>query len=218
MRLSPVDKMILESYKNLVSGLAHYLGEGYEFVLHSLENMDKSVIKIVNGHHTGRKEGAPITDLALEMLEKIQKNKEDEALLYFTQNKKGDPLKSSTIPIHGEGGRIIGLLCINFYLNTPLSSVMGSLCMNQPSATEKFANENFAESIGDLIQDTYEVVRKDVMSDTTVPPSLKNKEIIIRLDARGIFKIKDAIVTVAQMMGISKNTVYLHLRNIHKNE
>lgn len=90
--------------------------------------------------------------------------------------------------------------------------------MNQPSSAEKFANENFAESIGDLIQDTYEVVRKDVMSDSAVPPSLKNKEIIIRLDARGIFKIKDAIVTVAQMMGISKNTVYLHLRNIHKNE
>lgn len=218
MRLSATDRVILESYKSLVSGLAHYLGEGYEFVLHSLENMDKSVIKIVNGHHTGRKEGAPITDLALEMLEKIQKNKENEALLYFTHNKKGEPLKSSTIPIYGEGGRIIGLLCINFYLNTPLSSLLGNYGVNQASASDKFANENFAQSIGDLIHDTYEVVRKDVMSDAGIPPLLKNKEIVLRLDERGIFKIKDAIVTVAQLMGISKNTVYLHLRNIHKTE
>ena len=34
-----------------------------------------SVISIYHGEHTGRKEGAPITDLALEMLEKLRKTK-----------------------------------------------------------------------------------------------------------------------------------------------
>lgn len=40
-------------------------------VLHSLEDTEHSVIKIINGHHTGRTEGMPITDLALQMLEEI---------------------------------------------------------------------------------------------------------------------------------------------------
>ena len=52
--LSPTDKVILESYKILVDGLSAYLGEGYEIILHSLEDLDHSVIKIINGHYTER--------------------------------------------------------------------------------------------------------------------------------------------------------------------
>ena len=70
--LTLVDQEILNSYSNMIEGLACYLGEGYEIVLHSLENYEHSVINIINGSHTGRKIGAPITDLALNMLEKIE--------------------------------------------------------------------------------------------------------------------------------------------------
>ena len=71
--LSPTDKVILESYKILMDGLSAYLGEGYEIILHSLEDLDHSVIKIINGHYTERCEGAPITDLALTMLEDLNR-------------------------------------------------------------------------------------------------------------------------------------------------
>ena len=43
-----------------MDGLALYLGEGYEFVLHSLEDLSHSVVKIINGHYSNRKPGAPI--------------------------------------------------------------------------------------------------------------------------------------------------------------
>ena len=42
-----------------MDGLALYLGEGYEFVLHSLEDLSHSVVKIINGHYSNRKPGAP---------------------------------------------------------------------------------------------------------------------------------------------------------------
>ena len=76
MFFTRMDRMVLESYKTLCEGLANYLGDGYEIVLHSLENYDNSVIKIINGYYTGRKEGAPITDLALHMLEDIRRGVE----------------------------------------------------------------------------------------------------------------------------------------------
>ena len=117
MKLTEIDQHILKSYGTLLDGLAGYLGEGCEIVLHSLENLDRSVIKIVNGHHTGRTVGAPITNLALEMLDEIQKDPSRTSISYFTNNKKGEPLKSATIAIRGENERIIGLLCMNFYLN-----------------------------------------------------------------------------------------------------
>jgi len=65
------DKTILSACSGLLDGLAAYLGDGYEIVLHSLDDLEHSAVKVINGYHTGRTEGAPITDLALEMLEKI---------------------------------------------------------------------------------------------------------------------------------------------------
>ena len=50
MSFTRMDRMVLESYKTLCEGLANYLGDGYEIVLHSLENYDNSVIKIINGY------------------------------------------------------------------------------------------------------------------------------------------------------------------------
>ena len=74
IELTPTDRQILNSYALMLDGLGAYLGEGYELVLHSLESLDHSVIKIINGHYTGRKEGSPITDLALKMLGELEKD------------------------------------------------------------------------------------------------------------------------------------------------
>ena len=78
--LTATDNLILESYKVMIDGMAVYLGEGYEIILHSLQNLDKSVVKIINGHYTGREEGGTITDLALSMLAKIEESNEVKSL------------------------------------------------------------------------------------------------------------------------------------------
>ena len=78
------DRRILESYIPVVEGLADYLGSSFEITLHSLEDLEHSVIKIVNGYHTGRTEGSPITDLALRMLKTLEEdNKESDYQVYF---------------------------------------------------------------------------------------------------------------------------------------
>ena len=105
IQFTPEDRCILESYKTTVEGFAEYLGEGYEVVLHSLEDLNRSVIKIINGHHTGRKEGAPITDLALDMLNRIQSEGLPGHISYFTHNKKGEPLKSPPLPLQEPRGK-----------------------------------------------------------------------------------------------------------------
>jgi predicted transcriptional regulator YheO len=54
------------------------------------------------------------------------------------------------------------------------------------------------------------------MDDPEIAAINKNKEIVIRLEEKGIFNIKDAVVKVADQLEISKNTVYMHLRNLRK--
>ena len=85
--LTETDRQILQSYRNVVAGLENYLGEGYEIVLHSLESMEHSVIAIANGHHTGRQEGSPITDLALHMLHSIEEEEQTGFISYFSDRK-----------------------------------------------------------------------------------------------------------------------------------
>lgn len=213
MKLTEADKKILKSYNTILDGLAEYLGEGCEIVLHSLENLDRSVIKIVNGHHTGRKVGAPITNLALEMLDELQKNPDRTSITYFTRNKRGEPLKSATIAIKGEEERIIGLLCINFYLNMPLAKFLSVFAMGESSSINT-QSEIFLDNGNELLEESVSKAIHAVSCDRTIIPSLKNRSIIWSLYKQGIFKIKNSVDYVAERLGISKNTVYLHLRHI----
>ncbi len=211
--LTETDRLILNSYKVVLEGLADYLGEGYEFVLHDLENLDKSVIKIINGYHTGRQEGAPVTDLALSMLSKIKKNGDAGYISYYSNNNKGEPLKATTITICGERGNVIGLICINFYLNTSISDFLRNFTYSIGGGKNYIA-ESFADNLDELISSTVKKIKSQVDSDDSIAQSMKNKEIVMQLYNQGIFRLKDSVDMVAKQMDISKNTVYMHLRSL----
>lgn len=214
--LTPMDQLILDSYKVMCEGLSRYLGTSYEIILHSLGNLDHSAIKVLNGFHTGRSEGAPITNLALNMLKEIKKSgNEDLNMVYFSQNSHGDPMKSTTIPIHGEKGNIIGLLCINFYLNTPLQDILNTLTNPEKNAEPVKSGspgEIFVNTSSELLTKSIPDIRREVLDDDSIPASSKNMEIIHRLYENGFFNFKNSIPQCAQALHISKNTVYLHLK------
>ena len=221
--LSTTEQSILGSYKNLVNSLGVYLGQGYEIVLHNLESYESSVIAITNGFHTGRHIGSPITNTALEMLKSLEKSNGNDYITYFSRNKDNKPMKSTTIAIRGENKRVIGLLCINIYLDIPLSTLLNDYTPPADLAPAKTGslfyeslgmNEEFHDTSHDLIRSLTNSIREEVHNDTSVLSSNKNKVIIAKLYERGVFKFKDSVQIVAQILNISKNTVYLHLRNI----
>ena len=172
VKLTRTDQKILKSYIPTLQGLAAYLGSSYEIVLHSLEDYDHSVIGIINGEHTGRRIGAPITDLALDMLDELSAGGK-ASTVYFSRNKKGEPLKSTTIAVRGEHDRIIGLICINLYLNTSLCDILDGLTPGTVQAMA--ARENFAADAKELIVSALEPVRARVMADDSILPSNKTK-------------------------------------------
>jgi predicted transcriptional regulator YheO len=216
LSFNQTDRMILNSYKSMLEGIADYLGNGYEFVLHSLENLNTSVIKIMNGYHSGRTEGAPITDLALSMLSKIKEEGNHEYISYQSKSQKGEPLKASTIIIRGTNNKVIGLLCINFYLNTPLINILENFS-NMNNSITTYISESFVENADDLIKQMVEQAKAEIATDSNISPSLKNKKIIAILYEQGVFKLKDAVIKIAEMLSISKNTVYMHIRMLKGN-
>ena len=217
MKLTKTDRKILDSYSYMIERLSEYLGAAYEISLHSLEDENHSVIKIMNGYHSGRTTGAPLTDLAMNMLKRINNQGISSASSYTSYNaisSTGEKLRSSTIPILGDGERVIGMICINFYMDTPLSEVLQHLEGSNEKTTQK---EYFASSMVDTIMQAVYEAKGIVMNNPEIQSVNKNKEIIRILHSKGIFNIKDSVNSVARALDISRNTVYLHLRTITEN-
>lgn len=207
---TPLDQAILKSYEAVVDGLVMLIGPHCEIVLHSLEDLKCSAVRIANGEHTGRKIGSPITDLALRMLHDMAGEDSSVSRAYFTRAKSGDLMKSVTIAIRNREQRVIGLLCINMNLDVPFSQIMETFI---PKATQEVSSAvNFASSVDELVAQTLEYTIEEVNADRTVSNNAKNRQIVFNLHEKGIFDIKDAINQVADRLNISKHTVYLYIR------
>ncbi len=76
--------------------------------------------------------------------------------------------------------------------------------------------ESFSQDVDEMIAEAVTQTLEEVIGNPEITTINKNKEIIIRLEEKGIFNIKDAVVKVAEQLEISKNTVYMHLRNFRK--
>lgn len=75
--------------------------------------------------------------------------------------------------MRGEHDRIIGLICINLYLNTSLCDILDGLTPGTVQAMA--ARENFAADAKELIVSALEPVRARVMADDSILPSNKTK-------------------------------------------
>lgn len=208
---SQTDHEILKSYESVVDGLAMLIGSYCEIVLHSLEDLKCSAVRIANGEHTGRKIGSPITDLALRMLHDMAGDDSSVSKTYFTRAKSGALMKSVTIAIRNREQRVIGLLCINMNLDVPFSQVMQTF-MPPQTQEEVPSPVNFASSVDELVAQTLEFTIEEVNADRNVANNVKNRQVVLNLYEKGIFDIKDAINQVADRLNISKHTVYLYIR------
>ncbi|WP_434360806.1 helix-turn-helix transcriptional regulator [Parasalinivibrio latis] len=205
------DYVILKSYEAVVDGLAELIGQHCEIVLHSLDDLNKSAIRIANGENTGRKIGSPITDLALRMLRDIEGSERNFSRAYFTRAKGGTLMKSITVAIRNGDKRIIGLLCININLDAPFSQVLQAFMPTEDAKTAASA-VNFASDVEELVDQTVERTIEEINADKSVSNNTKNRQIVMELYDKGIFDIKDAINRVADRLNISKHTVYLYIR------
>ncbi len=215
MILTQEDKRILDSYKPVAEGLGSYLGENCEIIIHNLEHLDASVMTIVHGHHSGRKVGAPISEFTLSLVHRMIEDDSLRHISYFAKNKRGETFKAFTAAILGENKRIIGLFCINLYLSVSLLSVMHNFYPQAQNDTEHIS-EIFVDNTEELMLTSLESAKKEVYGNPAISSANKNKEIIYLLAQKGIFNLKDAVIIIAEHMGISKNTVYMHLRNKNK--
>lgn len=220
------DKELLRQYARLTGFLGRALGPDYEVALHDLTDTNRSLIAIANGHISGRKVGAPLTNRALSILRDKSYEHSDYRIHDYGLSVNGKELRSNTLFIK-QGGRLIGMLCINFD-DSRYRSVAGEilgLCHPDAfiaSTSAALAGEpdvSPVHSVPEMFSDSPEAVVKDAVSRELerrgVTPERLNAderaEIITALDAGGIFLIKGAVKDVAAALGCSQASVYRYL-------
>lgn len=209
----------------IVDVLGTVVGENVEVVLHDLTRPESSVVKIVNGHVSGRAVGdsilkGPLDDQGFIELTRTAKRSDDSPhsllLGYTTRTRDGRELRSSTVIFRDSTDTPFVSLCIN----TDLSVVFQAHALLQSMLyrTEK-AEASSKESPG------VDVLMQEIIADAVrrfgKPVSMMNKEekvhaVEIMLQ-RGLFIVKGGVEHAASALGVTRFTIYNYLDTLkHK--
>lgn len=201
--------VILKSFFPIADMIAGTLGNYCEVVVHDLSQPVSSVVYVANGNVTGRRVGQSFDHLVKQVL--LNKNfKNDRVINYIFDTPDGKKIKSSSALIRDAQGEVIGMMCINCDITIyRLMQEQINSFLNVEAADTEPPKE-------DVDQDIMAIIDKLILqiigiADVKNLTRKKSVEIIKFMDDKGIFLVKGAIDKVAEMMGVSKVTIYSYL-------
>ena len=223
---------ILEQYKILVSFLGAALGPDYEIVLHDITSEPGQIIAIANSHISDREIGSPTTNAALQMLAANSYKTNDYLFNYPVAADETHILRASTMFIKDQEGNPIGLLGINFddrrYRNLcekllssihpeEFSQAKNSLSLEAPVPAETSPQqpdslkEDFPMDISALMEKAFESATASLDTPIDRLNQQEKRDIVQKLQERGVFKLKGGIAFAAKNLSCSPATVYRYL-------
>jgi predicted transcriptional regulator YheO len=214
----------LRRYFPIADYIAAINGKNCEVLIHDLSDLNHSICHIVNGHITNRSVGGSITNYALELLQKKEYLDKDSVTNYTGTTRDGKRiLRSSTYFIKDDGGEVLGLLCVNFDITDLLRTqevvsdllILNSLKRSESDGVDKGA-ERFDGSVDDIVQEIIDTVIIE-SGLKLVESTIAEKRILIgKMEAKGVFKFKGAVTKVANVLGVSSQTIYRYLQAMNR--
>lgn len=209
-----LDQKEMERLKQMAKGLAAQFGSSCEVVIHEISDRsaESSIVAIENGHVTGRKVGDGPSHVVLEQLGKPRDDTEDQ-LCYLTRTPDGKVLKSSSMYIRDDEGKISAIFCINYDISALTMAEDAIRALVHVDESERKEPERITLNVSDLLDD---LIRQ---SDELVgkPVALMTKEDKIKaiqfLGRNGAMLITKSGDKISKHFGISKYTLYSYLDN-----
>ncbi|BBH14011.1 MULTISPECIES: helix-turn-helix transcriptional regulator [Chromobacterium] len=189
------------------------LGPDSEVAVHDLSDPSASLKIIRNGHVSGRSVGAPATDLALCMARECSaKGGENYRLNYRSKTRGGVSLRSSTLVIKDETGRVQAMLCVN----SDDSRYKRALEAVQALLPVELSHDSHQETLSLGIDDVGVGIMQGVLEQYAIDPTRlsgdEKLEVIRELNQRGLFSIRGFVGKASQALEISEPTLYRYLK------
>lgn len=199
---------IIKRYMPMAKGIAGTFGSNCEVVLHDFTDLNDSIVVIENGHVTGRDASSSMSDHSLQQVK--AGNTEKDTINYSGKGADGRTIKSTTMFIRDDEDKVIGCLCINFDA-TEFAIAKKALEELLDFGQEPAKEDKSSKKINDVLR---EVVQSKI-DDIGKPVAYLNKDekvkIVHQLDGQGVFLIKGAIDYVADILCVSRYTIYNYL-------
>lgn len=198
----------------VAKALAGQFGEDCEVVIHDLREKDlaNSIVAIENGHVTGREIGDGPSRIVLESLTDDSKEHKDR-VAYLTRTSDGKVLKSTTVFIKDDDGKVIGLMGINYDISKFISAestIREFTRLEDPEREPEEISTNIADLLDELLIQSEKLIGK--------PPALMTKDEKVRaikyLNDNGAFLVTKSGPKVCEFYGISTYTLYSYLDEI----
>ena len=196
---------------SLAKGIARQFGPNCEVVVHDLgtEELESSIVAIENGHISGRRVGDGPSHVVWEAL-KADPSKLEDRLAYLTRTEDGKILKSSTIFIRDNEGKVVGIFAINYDI-TLMKAMEDQLRVFTATDAPAEEPETITHNVNDLLEELIKQSAKLVGK----PVALMNKEDKVKairfLNDSGAFLITKSGQRVCNFFGISKYTLYSYI-------
>lgn len=214
----------LEKYIPLAESIYANFGKNTEIVIHDLSHPENSVVYVL-GDVTKRSIGAPATNLILEVLQNDKERKPEEepvqhVCCYKTVTKDGKILRSSSTFIRNNQEEIIGCFCINYDITEFLqcNRMLEEFTAFPDSGETRGKKEFFANHVKENLED----IVTSVVQRSTVPVNVMTKEDKLELmrifEEKGVFLVKGAVEYIAEVLNVSRYTVYNYLDEIRHTE
>ena len=203
-KLSPSLTDILQ---RMAEAVVAVVGPHCEMVIYDFDDLEHAVVAVV-GNVTGRRPGAPVPDL-LFTTEALNRGTPDR-LNYRT--KLGDRnLQSALVWIRNRTGTPIGAIGINIDYTDLLQArdLLERLADSTRVVVDAGITDTFARDMDDLI----DLSVADFLHQENIPgvdqmSSDDKLRLIYSLEERGLFKVRGAVNRVADLLNVSRATVY----------
>ena len=208
----------LEFLKQLAHGLTAQFGSSCEVVIHDLtkKNLDKSIVYIEIGHVSNRHAGDGPSGIVLETLSS-DPGKLKDRLAYLTRTEDGRILKSSTLYIRDENGKVVYIFSINYDITTLLAAenAVHSLVQTEPEGSSEGGAAGMPQTITHNVTELLDLLIEQAIAKVGKPVALMNKDdktaVVKYLNNAGAFLITKSGDKVSSLLGISKVTLYSYM-------
>ena len=214
------EKMVqkLGFLKQLAHGLTAQFGSSCEVVIHDLtkKNLDKSIVYIENGHVSNRHAGDGPSGIVLETL-RSDPAKVKDRLAYLTRTEDGRILKSSTLYIRDDNGKIAYFFSINYDITALLAveNAVHGLVQTGPEDSGEGSSSDTPQTITHNVTELLDLLIEQAIAKVGKPVALMNKDdktaVVQYLNNAGAFLITKSGDKVSSLLGISKFTLYSYM-------
>jgi predicted transcriptional regulator YheO len=201
----------LDFLTRLSKALAKQFGTNCEVVIHDLneESLESSIVAIENGHVTNRKVGDQPSLAVLEAL--VKKPEEVEDRLAYLTEVEGKMIKSSTVYIRDEDGKISGIFGINYDISPMVLFEKQLQDFIKVEPAEEQESTQIYHDVNSLLDDLIKRAVKLIGRPVAYMTREDKIKAIHFLNEHGAFLITKSGDRISNYFGISKYTMYSYL-------